>query len=121
MPKQWPGTQSEQFQNTSDMKPIPAPCDGKQFADNPYTFDAPENYDTPRFDRFNNETVNSNFHSESATASQGTFGGRQYSDFQKADGYSGYGVEIPHGTSAAFNRAETVFVAVDRSDRGKSE
>ena len=119
MPKQWPGTQSEQFQNTSGMKPVSPPCDGNQFAEVVYDFDAPDGYDTPRFDAYNQVTVNSNFHSESATAGMGQWGGRQYSDFQKADGYSGYGVEIPWGQGAAFNQAETVYVAVDRADRGR--
>ena len=121
MPKQWPGTQSDTFQNTSNMKPVSPPCDGNQFAEVVYDFDAPDGYDTPRFDRFNQVTVNGDYHSENATGGTGQWGSRQYSDFQTADGYSGYGVEIPYDQTAAFNKATTVYVAVDRADRGRSE
>jgi hypothetical protein len=124
MPKQWPGTQSDTYQNTSNMKPIPAPCDGRHFADNPYTFDSPENYDTPKFGQFNQETVNSEFHSESATAGEGQFGNRQYAsnrtDLQSTGYGSNYGLnEIPYGTGSAFDTAQSAWVDNSRADRGK--
>src|SRR6516225_2739425 len=126
MPKQWPGTQSDSYQNTSNMKPIPAPCDGRQFADNPYTFDSPDNYDTPRWDRFGQETVASDFHSESATPGEGASGDRQFAsnraDLQSTGYGNNYGLnEIPYGQGAAFNRADSVTVDVSRADRGKSD
>jgi hypothetical protein len=54
---------------------------------------------------------------KSAYNDEGDFGGRQYSDYQKADGYSGYGVEIPHGQSAAFNKASVIYVDNSKADR----
>ena len=124
MAKQWPGTQSDTYQNTSNTKPQPAPCDGRQFAENPYDFDSPENYDTPNYGRFNQETVNSEFHSESSTAGEGAFGDRQFASNRADLQSTGYGNnmglnEIPYGSGAAFNRADVVAVDVSRADRGR--
>jgi len=105
---------------TSQLKPVDPPCDGNQFADNPYTFDSADNHYSTKFDRFNNPIPQSGgFHHENATAGEGESGSRMFSDYQKVDGYTGYGVEIPHGQSAAFNNASTIYVANDRADRGQ--
>src|SRR5215468_9543871 len=50
---------------TSQLKPVDPPCDGNQFADNPYTFDSANNYYSTKFDRFNNPIPQSGgFHHE---------------------------------------------------------
>jgi len=67
-----------------------------------------------KFDRYNNVIPQSGgFHHENATAGEGSFGENQYAEFQKSD-QDGYGVEIPHGQSAAFNNPANVYVANDR-------
>jgi hypothetical protein len=108
------------------MKPEAPDCNGRQFADNPYTFDSPDNYDTPRFDRFNQQTVSSDFHSESATPGEGEWGDRQFAsnraDVQSTGYGNNYGLnEIPYGQGAAFTMADSVTVDVSRADRGKSD
>jgi hypothetical protein len=124
MAKKWPGTQTDSYQNTSNMKPQPSPCDGNQFAEVLYPFDANDGYDTPRFDKFNQETVNSEFHSESATPGEGQYGNMQFASNSQDIQSTGYGKnlglnEIPYGTGAAFERADTVYVDNGRADRGK--
>src|SRR6267143_1597105 len=51
------------------------------------------------------------------SAGWGSFGGRQYAEFQK-NSNDGYGVEIPHGQSAAFNNASTVWIDNSKANRG---
>ena len=127
--KKWPGTQSPTYTNTSDMKPQRPNCDAAsqhQFndAESAGSFGTDPYYE-PSFDRWNNVVVNDErgYHRE-GTPGMGTSGDRQFAS-NKADLQStGYGNqdginEIPYGTGAAFNRATTVYVAVDRADRGQ--
>jgi len=56
-------------------------------------------------------------HEEMPMGDMGSFGGRQYAEFQR-NANDGYGVEIPHGQSAAFNVAETMYVDNSLAARG---
>ena len=57
-------------------------------------------------------------HGPQAVGDQGSYGTRMFSDYQKTDAYSGYGVEIPHGQSAAFNQPERTSVDASKANRG---
>ena len=101
---------------TSQIRPVQPDCDGMQFARNPYE---PDNYLSVKRDRWNNEIAEDRtMHTPMPAGDSGQSGTRQFSDFQKVDGYSSYGVEIPHGQSAAFNNSSTVYVDNSRADRG---
>ena len=86
-----------------------------QFARNPY--DGNNYLDVSR-DRWDNEiTKDRPMHGSGNYGDAGSFGGRQHAEFQKSAN-DGYGVEIPHGTSAAFNTAETMYVDNSVANRG---
>ena len=77
--------------------------------------------------RWNNVLVNDErgYHRE-GTPGMGAAGDRQFASNRSDLQSTGYGNneginEIPYGQGAAFNKSETIYVAVDRSDRGKSE
>lgn len=97
------------------IKPVQPDCDGLQFARNPYDAD---NYLDVKIDAWDNEIPKDRpMHGEMPMGDKGSFGGRQYAKFQR-NSQDGYGVEIPHGQSAAFNTPTTVWVANGRADRG---
>jgi hypothetical protein len=125
------GTQSDTYSNTSNMKPVRPPCDltsQKQFSDNESAGQlGTDNYYEPQPDKWNNWVVpeDREYHRE-GTPGGGMSGDRQFASNRSDIQSTGYGNnmglnEIPYGQGAAFRPAETVFVAVDRSDRGKSE
>ena len=69
-------------------------------------------------DRWDNEiTKDRPMHGEMPMGDMGSFGGRQYAEFQR-NANDGYGVEIPHGTSAAFNTSTVQWVDNSAADRG---
>jgi hypothetical protein len=77
-------------------------------------------------DQWGNETPQDWSNHREATPGTGMSGDRQFasnkSDLQSTGEGNNMGLnEIPYGQGAAFRPAETVYVAVDRSDRGKSE
>ena len=122
--KRWPGTQSDQYTDDRKAKPVTPPCDSKsqhQFNDNESaaTFGTDSYYEQTT-DKWGNWIVpeDREYHRE-ATGGTGQAGARQFSDFQQVDGYSGYGVEIPYGSGAAFERSSEVTVDNSRADRGK--
>ena len=127
----WPGTETPTYSNTSNMKPQAPDCDlssQHQFNDNESAASfGTDSYYEPSFDRWNNVVVNDErgYHRE-ATAGVSTAGDRQFSSNRVDLQSTGYGNnmglnEIPYGTGAAFERATTVYVGVDRADRGKGE
>jgi hypothetical protein len=97
------------------VKPTQPPCDGNQFARNPYD---PDNYLEVKIDRWDNEIPQDRLmHNEMQMGDKGRFGGNQYAEFQK-NANDGYGVEIPHGQSAAFNTASTTWIDNSQANRG---
>jgi hypothetical protein len=104
---------------TSQLKPVQPDFRGLHYAQNPYEIEG--DISAPR-DRWNNEVpVDRSNHTPMPAGDAGQSGSRMFSDYQKVDGYTGYGVEIPHGQGAAFNNATTVWVANDRADRGPDQ
>ena len=123
--KRWPGNQPDATFSTGEhtLKPIPQPpCDlpsQKQFEDI-------TDYITVTRDKWGNEAPQDWTNHSDSTPGMGMPGDRQFSSNKadlQASGYGNqYGInEISYGTGAGFNRAETVYVAADRADRGKSE
>lgn len=124
--KRWPGNQPDATFSTGEhtLKPIPQPpCDlssQHQFADE-------SEYIQVKRDRWGNEVpVDWSNHRE-GTSGTGSFGDMQFSSNAQDRASTGYDdnrdgiVEIPYGQGPGFARAETIYIGVDRADRGKSE
>jgi hypothetical protein len=118
--KRFPGTQSDKYSYDRNDKPIAQPpCDRPD--QHQFGSAIEGQYIDVTRDRWNNEAPQDWSNHNEATPGMGLSGSRQFSDFQQADGYSGYGEEIPYDQTAAFNLADTVYVDVSRADRGKSD
>jgi len=98
------------------VKPVQPPCDGMQFAENPYLAD---NYLSVSYDKWGNERSEDRpMHNSGEYGDPGSiYGGRNGQDFNYTAAKT-YGVQIPHGQSAAFNTAETQWVDNSAADRG---
>jgi hypothetical protein len=129
--KNWPGTQTPTYSDDRKQKPQAPDCDlssQHQFNDNESaaTFGT-DSYYEPSFDRWNNVVVNDERdHHRDGTPGMGAYGDRQFAsnkaDLQSTGEGNNLGLNvIEYGEGAAFNRASTVYIAVDRADRGKSE
>lgn len=96
----------------SDMQPKQPPCEGPQFAVNPY---ASDNYLNVSYDAFDNEIAEDRPMHENTTAGNGSFnfGGKQYSEDWQG-GNRAYGVSV--GTPSPSR--ETTDVNVHSADRG---
>lgn len=129
--KNWPGTQTPTYTDDRKQKPQAPDCDlssQHQFNDNESAASfGTDSYYEPSFDRWNNVVVNDERgHHREGTPGVGMSGDRQFASNRSDIQSTGYGNnmglnEIPYGTGAGFNRATTVYVAVDRADRGNSE
>ena len=105
------------------QKPKQPPCDGNQFAELPQPIDgdipqwpsADENYYSVRFDQKNNVIADGRYNilPENATAQQGASGSLMFAD---SDGLKN--VNNEYGPEDV-QRATTVYVSVDRADRGR--
>ena len=131
MPKQWPGTQSDNYTYDRTAKPEYPPCDTPkqfQFAESvaDESFGGRENYIPAEFDRWNNPIPEKRpfDHNEPDMGDAGSFGDRQFSSNRADLQSSGYGKNeglnvIEYGQSAAFQPAEKVVVDNSRADRGR--
>jgi len=96
-------------------KPVQPDCDGMQFARNPYDAD---NYLSVKRDRWDNEVPTDRpSHNYVQPGDGRRYGSNQFAEFQSSAN-DGYGVEIPHGSSAAFSNPTVQWVDNGRADRG---
>ena len=123
--RKWRGNQPDAAFSTGEhtLKPIPQPpCS----LDSQKQFEDITDYVTVTRDKWGAEMTQEWSNHSDSTPGMGMPGDRQFAS-NKADLQStGYGNNlglnvIEYGEGAAFNRASTVYVAVDRSDRGKAE
>ena len=121
--KNWPGTQTPTYTDDRNAKPIPQPpCD----LPSQHQFEDSQEYIQVTRDQWGNETPQDWSNHREGTSGMGASGDRQFAsnkaDLQSTGEGNNMGLnEIPYGTGAAFDRASTVYIAVDRADRGKDE
>src|ERR1700756_846246 len=116
----WPGTQAPTYSYDRNAKPIPQPpCD----LPSQHQFEDSQEYIQVTRDQWGNETPQDWSNHREGTPGMGMSGDRQFAsnkaDLQSTGEGDNMGLNIiEYGQGPGFTQATTIYVAVDRADRG---